>query len=249
MSKPLSNTELLAAAPSNFSEAAIETASEQYHFLATHTVLDTFRQAGYFPIMAGESAARDKSNQPHVRHIIQFRSLSNILRPSSKEEYADITMSNSSNLWSSLTLNLNYFRIACSNLLVISSEQFMFHHIVHKGMQTFKIDRALSAFGLSGSEYASANEVTNAVNQQQNQQQVQQLPQNNSQQQYQQAQGQDENEVQQLNALGLSLEYHGDEVIVTGSSYGHQALLKQFKYRFDPNRKCCWKQNTQQQEA
>ena len=143
MSKPLSNAELLASAPSIFVEAPIETASEQYHFLATHTVLDTFRQAGYFPIMAGEATSRDKSNQPYVRHIIQFRSLSNILRPNAKEEYADIILSNSANLRSSLTLDLSYFRIACSNLLVISSEQFMFHRIVHKGMQTFKIDRAI----------------------------------------------------------------------------------------------------------
>ena len=112
--------------------------------------------------------------------------------------------------------------------------------------ETSAIGRSLSAFGLSGSEYASANEVTNAVNQQQSQQQVQHPPQNNSQQQNK---SQDEYETQQLNAVGLSLEYHGDEMIVTGSSYGHQVLLKQFKYRFDPNRKCWWKHNNQQQVA
>ena len=143
MSKPLTDAELLAAAPSIFSEAPIETASSQYYHLQTSSILDTFRQAGYFPIMAGEATARDKSNQPFVRHIIQFRSLSNILRPNAKEEYADIIVSNSGNLRSSLTLDLSYFRIACSNLLVISSEQFMFHRIIHKGMQTFKIQRAI----------------------------------------------------------------------------------------------------------
>jgi len=143
MSKPLTNAELLAAAPSIFSEAPIETASSQYYFLQTGSVLDTFRKAGYFPIMAGESSARDKSNQLFVRHIVHFRSLSNILRPNSKEEYADIILSNSGNLRSSLTLDLSYFRLACSNMLVISSEQFMFHRIVHKGLQTFKIEQAI----------------------------------------------------------------------------------------------------------
>jgi len=49
--------------------------------LQTSTILDTFRQAAYFPIMAGEAKARDSSNQPFVRHIIQFCSLQNILRP------------------------------------------------------------------------------------------------------------------------------------------------------------------------
>jgi len=141
--KPLTNAELLAAAPSIFSEAPIETASSQYHHLQTSTILDTFRQAAYLPIMAGEAKARDSSNQPFVRHIIQFRSLQNILRPNAKEEYADIILSNSANLKSSITLDLSYFRIACSNLLVVSSEQFMFHRIVHKGMQSFKIEQAI----------------------------------------------------------------------------------------------------------
>lgn len=114
--------------------------------------------------------------------------------------------------------------------------------------ETSAIGRSLSAFGLSGSEYASANEVSNAVNQQQSQQGMQHQPQNN-QQQHQQNQSQDEYETQQLNAIGLSLEYHGNEIVVVGSSYGHQTLLKQLKYRFDPNRKCWWKQNHQQQVA
>ena len=43
MSKPLTNAELLEAAPSIFSEAPIETASSQYHFLQTSSVLDTFQ--------------------------------------------------------------------------------------------------------------------------------------------------------------------------------------------------------------
>ncbi len=113
--------------------------------------------------------------------------------------------------------------------------------------ETSAIGRSLSAFGLSGSEYASANEVVNAVSQQQHKQTRQQhSPQNKTQQQ---PATQDSNEMQQLGAVGLALEYHGNEIIVTGGSYGHQALLKQFHYRFDPNRKCWWKQNNQQQAA
>ena len=54
---------------------------------------------------------------------------------------------------------------------------------------------------------------------------------------------------QKLNAVGLSLEYHGDEIVVTGSSYGHQTLLKQFKYRFDPSRKCWWKETQNKRQV
>jgi len=114
--------------------------------------------------------------------------------------------------------------------------------------ETSAIGRSLSAFGLSGSEYASANEVTNAVNKRQHQQ-VQPQSQNNQPQQQQQNQNQDKYELQQLNAVGLSLEYHEDKIIVTGSSYGHQTLLKQLSYRFDPSFKYWWKSNTQQKIA
>jgi len=115
--------------------------------------------------------------------------------------------------------------------------------------ETSAIGRSLSAFGLSGSEYASANEVSNAVNQRQHQQ-VQPQPQTNpSQQQQKQNQNNDDYELQQLNAVGLSLEYHEDKIIVTGSSYGHQALLKQFLYRFDPSFKHWWKSNSHHREA
>ena len=113
--------------------------------------------------------------------------------------------------------------------------------------ETSAIGRSLSAFGLSGSEYASANEVSNAVAQQQKMQQPQ--PQKNLQQHYQQPKDQDEHELQQLNAVGLSMEHHGNEIIVTGSSFGHQALLKQLKYRFDPAKKCWWKENMQRKSA
>ena len=71
--RPLSNEELLKVAPSIFSENPIETVSDKYAFVATHKLLDTFRDAGYYPIMASESKVRDEDNQGYQKHIIQFR--------------------------------------------------------------------------------------------------------------------------------------------------------------------------------
>ena len=50
--KPLTNEELLNVAPSIFSENPIEGVSDKYAFVPTYKLLDTFRDAGYYPIMA-----------------------------------------------------------------------------------------------------------------------------------------------------------------------------------------------------
>jgi len=64
--KPLSNEELLKAAPSIFSETPIEGVSSRYAFVPTYSVLDTFREAGYYPILAGEAKSRSKNGQPYM---------------------------------------------------------------------------------------------------------------------------------------------------------------------------------------
>jgi len=143
--KPLSNEELLKAAPSIFSENPIEGVSSRYAFVPTYSVLDTFRESGYYPIMASESKVRNnENNQGYQKHIIQFRSLDNLLRPNSNEEYADIVLTNSHNRTSSFIVDLAFFRIICSNMLVVPSHSFSHHSIVHSGFNISKVNTAIN---------------------------------------------------------------------------------------------------------
>lgn len=141
--QPLSNEQLLKAAPSIFSETAIKGVSSRYAFVPTHSVLDTFKEAGYYPIMASESKVRNE-HQGYQKHIIQFRSLDNILRPKANEEYADIVLTNSHNRTSSFIVDLAFFRIVCSNMLVVPSQSFVHHSIMHKGFNLSKVNNAIS---------------------------------------------------------------------------------------------------------
>lgn len=141
--KPLSNDELFKVAPSIFSESPIETVSDKYAFVPTHKLLDTFRDAGYYPIMASESKAREE-NQGYQKHIIQFRSLENLLRPNAKDEYEDIVLTNSHNRTSSFIVDLAIFRIVCSNMLVVPSKSFVHHSIVHVGFTQEKVKNAIA---------------------------------------------------------------------------------------------------------
>ncbi len=131
--KPLSNEALFKVAPSIFSESPIEGVSDKYAFVPTYKLLDTFRDAGYYPIMASESKVRDEEN-----------SLENLLRPNAKDEYEDIVLTNSHNRTSSFIVDLAIFRIVCSNMLVVPSKSFVHHSIVHVGFTNEKVKNAIA---------------------------------------------------------------------------------------------------------
>ncbi len=141
--KPLSNEELFNIAPSIFSENPIEGVSDKYAFVPTYKLLDTFRDSGFYPIKAGESKVRDEANDGYQKHIIQFRSLENLLRPNAKDEYEDIVLTNSHNRTSSFIVDLAVFRIVCSNMLVVPSKSFVHTSIVHVGFTEQKVKDAI----------------------------------------------------------------------------------------------------------
>lgn len=140
---PLTNEELYAHAPSIFAEKPIDGVTDRYAFVPTHTILDTFREAGYYPIMASESNVRNQENLGYQKHIIQFRSLDNLLRPNAVEEYADIVLTNSHNRTSSFKVDLAYWRLVCSNMLIVPSHTFVSTSIIHSGFQNHKIQNAI----------------------------------------------------------------------------------------------------------
>ena len=140
---PLTNEQLYGCAPSIFSETPIEGVSDRYAFVPTYSVLDTFRNAGYYPIMASQSRVRNSLNQGYQKHIVQFRSLDNLLRPDAKEEYADIVLTNSHNRTSSFIVDLAIFRIVCANMMVVPSHTFSHHSIIHAGFNLEKVHLAI----------------------------------------------------------------------------------------------------------
>ena len=141
--QPMSDEQLYKAAPSIFSESPIDGVSDRYAFVPTYSLLDTFRASGYYPVMASESKVRLDENQGYQKHMVQFRSLKNILRPNAKEEYADIILTNSSDAKASFKLTLSYWRLICKNMLHIPSNTLSHHSIVHSGFNIEKVHRAI----------------------------------------------------------------------------------------------------------
>jgi len=143
MSIPLTNEQLRTVAPSIFSDTPIIGVSDRYAFVPTYSVLDTFRDAGYYPIMASESKVRNNDNQGYQKHIIQFRNIDNLLRPDANDEYADIVLTNSHNRTSSFIVDLAVFRLVCANMMVVPSQSFSHHSIIHSGFNLSKVTRAI----------------------------------------------------------------------------------------------------------
>jgi len=99
--------------------------------------------------------------------------------------------------------------------------------------ETSAIGRALAAFGLIGGEYASSFEVENAINQQTNPPKQQKVV--NVKSLIQQ-----ENE--KLKTANLSVIMQDNILIIQGKSFGHQNLIKQLGYKWNPSKKLWYKQ-------
>ena len=77
---PLTDAQLRAAAPSIFAETPIDGVSDRYAFIPTSSILESFRKANYYPILAGESKANNAENIALLIYL--FISAKNFLRSS-----------------------------------------------------------------------------------------------------------------------------------------------------------------------
>lgn len=139
---PLTDAQLRAAAPSIFAEAPIDGVSDRYAFVPTSSIIESFREANYYPILAGES--KTKNSIGYQKHIIQFRSLDNLLRPNSNQESIDLVVTNSHNRSSSLVVDACVVRHICKNTLYYPSQLFSHHSIIHSGFNLEKVTAAIN---------------------------------------------------------------------------------------------------------
>jgi hypothetical protein len=102
--------------------------------------------------------------------------------------------------------------------------------------ETSAIGRALAAFGLIGGEYASSNEVENAIAKQNN------LTNSNiSKSTSTDIKSIIQQENEKLKEANLSVLLQDDMLIIQGKSFGHQNLIKKLGYKWNPSKKVWYK--------
>lgn len=103
--------------------------------------------------------------------------------------------------------------------------------------ETSAIGRALAAMGIHGGEYASHNEVQQAISQQKSIPKPKSTPVSGA--------TAANHSFSALERIGLQVQTFEHELIVSGKTYGHQQLLKQQGFRWDASRKV-WHQPLQE---
>ena len=129
--------------PSIFAEAAKSTTSEQYLYIPTHKLIQGLESQGFSIVGAKQANTRLANNREFVKHVVYMthKSLQHELKVG--EELPMVALTNSHNGLSSFAIDTAFFRLACSNGLLMPTSTLNSARIVHKiGMQDDVIQAA-----------------------------------------------------------------------------------------------------------
>lgn len=145
--RELSLAELQSRAPSIFAGGAASNTSSRYLYIPTGKLVEAMVKADFMPVACKQVNGKDRDHGKHVIHMTH-RSLQDKLQ--GKAELPLIRIQNSHDGKSSLQLDTGFFRLVCSNGLVMPEGQLSSARIIHKvGMENDVIEasyRILESF-------------------------------------------------------------------------------------------------------
>ncbi|MGP8432869.1 DUF932 domain-containing protein [Paraburkholderia fungorum] len=145
--EPLTDDQIMKAAPSIFAESAHESRSDRYALIPTIDVLNGLRREGFQPFMAMQTNVRLADKREHAKHLIRLRHANQ----TAGAEWNEIVLVNSHDGTSSYQMFGGVFRQVCSNGM-ICGESIADVRIHHKGNVVDKVVESahmvLDGFGL-----------------------------------------------------------------------------------------------------
>jgi hypothetical protein len=118
----LTNDQLNRNASAIFAQAPSSKVSERYSFVPTITVIDALRSAGWNPVFAGQSIAKDATRCGLQRHVVRFQH--GDVKPVVNGVVPELLLINSHDLSSAFQLHAGLFRFVCGNGMVIADATF-----------------------------------------------------------------------------------------------------------------------------
>ena len=112
--RPLSNDQILEAAPSVFAVEAHNSRSSRYAYIPTSDIVNGLRGEGFMPFMVCQAKSRIEGKTEFTKHMIRFRYASQILSDTANE----IILVNSHDGTSSYQMLAGCFRFVCHNGLI-----------------------------------------------------------------------------------------------------------------------------------
>jgi len=120
---PLSADTIRRYAPSVFAQEAHESRSDRYSFIPTSAVLEGMRAEGFEVYAAGQSRTRIADKRDFTKHVLRLRhsSMANLAKVG--DSIPEIVLTNSHDGSSGYQLAAGFYRLVCSNGMVVGSNQ------------------------------------------------------------------------------------------------------------------------------
>lgn len=136
-SQPLTDEQLMRAAPSIFATQPYERMSDRYSFIPTIQVVEAMREHGFMPYSAFQSNTRIEGKAPFTKHMIRFRDVrQEALALSSLalgQIFPELVVVNSHDGASSYQLDAGLFRLACLNGMMVEDSKLAGIRVKHSG--------------------------------------------------------------------------------------------------------------------
>ena len=138
--EPLTNEQIMRAAPSAFAVEKHQSRSERYAYIPTSEVIDGLRSNGFVPMFAKQGNSRVPGKADFTKHLIRFRHEGQ--RTAMRQVgdvYPEVILVNSHDGTSAYKIMAGLFRLVCLNGMVVSDREFANVTIPHKGDVTGQV--------------------------------------------------------------------------------------------------------------
>lgn len=133
VAQPMTDDELLKAAPSIFALEAHESRSERFRAIPTIDVLNGLRKEGFFPVAARQGGTKDEGKRAFTKHMIRLRRFDNETAYKVGDNICEIILKNANDGTSAYDLMAGMFRIRCLNSLVAQTSTIDSVKVRHSG--------------------------------------------------------------------------------------------------------------------
>ena len=140
--EPLELQEIATRIPSVFAEQKHASRSEKYSFIPTYQLLESMVKEGFLPMEVRQGGSKDEEKRGFTKHLIRFRQQGTV--PVVGDTFPEVVLVNSHDGTSSYQLMSGWFRLVCSNGMVVSENAGPSLKISHRGNVSDVIDASFT---------------------------------------------------------------------------------------------------------
>ena len=119
--------------PSIFAEEKHHSRSEKYSFIPTSDLLHRMAEEGFLPSEVRQGGSKDEEKRGFTKHLIRFRQQGGFVPVVNGDAFPEIILVNAHDGTSSYQLMSGWFRLVCSNGMIIADTCGLSIKVPHRG--------------------------------------------------------------------------------------------------------------------